>query len=461
MRARTLVPLAAALVAVAAGALLLRDLPRRAAETPEGLSEILYGEREGASPGRWRATRTLTPEQQARIEDLESIGYLGAVRAGPGGSGVVRHDPGRAWPGLNFLVSGDAPVARLLDMDGRELHRWRLAFRDVWPDSPVSDEHVGTQYWRRARLCPNGDVVAIFEGLGILRVDRDSKLLWASPNHAHHDFALLPEGDLLALTREAHLVPRIDPEDPIVEDFLVRIDPQGREVSRLSLLEALERSEYERIWYARRFAGGDLFHPNAVFVLDDRLADALPAFRSGRVLTSFRYLDALAVVDPVEERVVWARGGPFRAQHDPRVLDNGHLLVFDNGFPTRGSSVLELDPVTFDVVWEYRGTPGEPFYTETCGTARRLPNGNTLICESDNGRAFEVTREGTIVWEYVNPARAGEAGELIATIPDLIRIPSAFVAEWLPDALPAGTGQGGERVPVDSGGVPEDPDVVR
>src|SRR5258706_14516162 len=37
------------------------------------------------------------------------------------------------------------------------------------------------------------------------------------------------------------------------------------------------------------------------------------------------------------------------------------------------------------------------------GNAQRLPNGNTLITESSFGRFFEVTKEGEIVWEYVNP----------------------------------------------------------
>ena len=31
------------------------------------------------------------------------------------------------------------------------------------------------------------------------------------------------------------------------------------------------------------------------------------------------------------------------------------------------------------------------------------PSGNTLICEGQWGRLFEVTPEGDIVWEYVSP----------------------------------------------------------
>ena len=36
-------------------------------------------------------------------------------------------------------------------------------------------------------------------------------------------------------------------------------------------------------------------------------------------------------------------------------------------------------------------------------SAERLPNGNTLITESDKGRAFEVTHAGEVVWEFWNP----------------------------------------------------------
>ena len=37
------------------------------------------------------------------------------------------------------------------------------------------------------------------------------------------------------------------------------------------------------------------------------------------------------------------------------------------------------------------------------GSAQRLPNGNTLIAETDRGHAFEVTKDGEIVWEFYTP----------------------------------------------------------
>ncbi|HDP34441.1 MAG TPA: hypothetical protein ENN29_04960 [Candidatus Hydrogenedentes bacterium] len=60
-----------------------------------------------------------------------------------------------------------------------------------------------------------------------------------------------------------------------------------------------------------------------------------------------------------------------------------------------------------------------------------MPNNNVLITEGVSGRVFEVTRQKEIVWEFLNPARSGEHGELIASIFDLLRIPKEYVAPWL------------------------------
>jgi hypothetical protein len=78
---------------------------------------------------------------------------------------------------------------------------------------------------------------------------------------------------------------------------------------------------------------------------------------------------------------------------------------FLNMFP--GSRVLEIDPISKEIVWQYdascSGRPFWTFFSSFISSARRLPNGNTLICEGMNGRLFQVTPHGDIVWEYVNP----------------------------------------------------------
>jgi hypothetical protein len=113
--------------------------------------------------------------------------------------------------------------------------------------------------------------------------------------------------------------------------------------------------------------------------------------------------------------------------HDTQWIPPGHagagrLLVYNNGSDRpvlEYSTVDEIDPpvdewgnysigsgVPFepaDPIWQYSSDPPEDFYSELISGTQRLPNGNTLIIEGNPGRLFEVTPEGTIVWQYVNP----------------------------------------------------------
>jgi WD40 repeat protein len=85
-----------------------------------------------------------------------------------------------------------------------------------------------------------------------------------------------------------------------------------------------------------------------------------------------------------------------------RKLDNGNYLVCHEGDGT----VREYDSQG-KVVWSYaldlNGRPRSPGHgpeghgTEVFG-AIRLPNGNTMIAGGNNNRVLEVSREGKIVW---------------------------------------------------------------
>ena len=93
--------------------------------------------------------------------------------------------------------------------------------------------------------------------------------------------------------------------------------------------------------------------------------------------------------------------------------------------------MLEFDPLTGEVLWKYQKERPDEFFSKTCGSAQRLANGNTLVTESDYGRAFEITAEGEIVWEYHNPRRAGDEGEFVATLFEVVRLPPDFGSAWL------------------------------
>ena len=96
-------------------------------------------------------------------------------------------------------------------------------------------------------------------------------------------------------------------------------------------------------------------------------------------------------------------------QHTPQMLDNGNILMFVNSRPIGPfASLCELNPITKEIVWEYKGEPPSTFNSHIYGSTQRLKNGNTLVSDMGNGgHVFELTKDRELVWEWypktVNP----------------------------------------------------------
>lgn len=346
--------------------------------------------------------------------------------------GVTINEDEQTAPGYTLYTSGDGPYAKLIARNGTVVHEWRKPFSEVWHENaavktPQPDELI---YLDMARLLPNGDLLAIYAavgdtpwGYGLVKLDRDSNVLWSYLEHAHHDFDIAADGAIYVLTHAFtnEVIEHFERLDrPRLDDFLVVLSPEGEELRRVSLTHALVRSRYKSLLYSvPYFALGDPLHTNAVQVLDEAKAANFPFGQPGQVLLSFREPGMVALLDLEREEIVWATRGPWLGQHDPNLLDNGHILLFDNlGVFEEGNDaqVIEFDPATLGTVWRYTGEPGRPFESDVRSSAERLPNGNTLITESDGGRIFEVTPAGRTVWEFVNPVRAGEGERYIPVV---------------------------------------------
>jgi hypothetical protein len=126
-----------------------------------------------------------------------------------------------------------------------------------------------------------------------------------------------------------------------------------------------------------------------------------------RVLFSCKNASRVGIIDKATKQLTWRFGHPTTsAQHHARFLPNGNVHLFDNGLRREGlpySRVIEVDPATDKIVWEYQANPPFSFFSPHISSADRLPNGNTMICEGVSGRLFEVTRRGETVWEWHNP----------------------------------------------------------
>ncbi|MBD3368975.1 hypothetical protein GF402_01270 [Candidatus Fermentibacteria bacterium] len=382
-------------------------------------------------PGDWSPARDggARPGDD-ELENLRSLGYLSGSEEAPVVEGVTIYDPERAFEGYNLITSGHAPGVMLVDMEGNVVHEW---YTDVYRMAPwphPRESNMDMQYWTRATLFDNGDVIVLCERLGIFGLDKDSNILWTSGHiESHHDFDVGPDGRIYAMCSDVYIDDDYNPYQPIADNFVRILGPTGNLIRTISIRDALASSPYAPI-LTRLPPAGDILHGNTVeYIRGDR--DRIAPLREGTLLLSFRTPDLVCALDPQTENIYWAESDLWAKQHQPTLLRNGNILVFDNCGRPHQSTVLEFDPSTRRVEWFYRGTEEEPFFSLSHGSCQRLPNGNTLITESNQGRVFEVTPDKEIVWEYVSPFRAGENRELIAQLFPVLRVPPERVNAWL------------------------------
>lgn len=364
-------------------------------------------------------------------ETLLALGYVQGELSASGRSGVIQYERDRAFSGLNLYVTGSAPMAVLMDMDGRELHRWECKFEKAFPDVvlPAYVRDAVRYSFRRVYLYPSGELLAVFENIGLIKLDWDSDLLWTYSGGAHHDLAVTLSGEILVLTQELRQFAEIEENQEVVDNSIVVLSRDGMELRRVSILDCIANSDYRALLghTPRRV---DVLHTNTIERLDGALAGNGPAFREGNLLVSIRATDTVGIIDFDAKSLVWAVSGMWNAQHQPTFLSNGNLLVFDNYAGPDRSRVVEIDPRTQAVVWSHPGLDGRPIFSNGSGSCDRLPNGNTLISVSREGRAIEVTPEHEIVWEFVNPHQFVENGvTMVGTLFEVVRLPLNFCAD--------------------------------
>jgi uncharacterized protein (UPF0248 family) len=334
------------------------------------------------------------------------------------GVGLVASDPERASSGFTLF----APLfvqnrnVYLIDLRGDVIHTWTM------PYSPGLSGYLterGTLFY--AGRTPESNFLSRFPFKGgvVMEVDWHGKMLWElrRPDQHHHAI-LLRNGNVLMncmgevpdeIARQVkggmiesdmssgQYASRSNGEaDKMYSDYLAEVTPAGKTV-----------------WEWRTWEHLDPVSDGITEVQAPRTlwaqGNSVEELSNGDILASFRPISTVVRISRETGKIVWKLSTPMVAgQHAPTMLANGNVLIFDNGVHRLDDSmpysrVIEVNPATNEIVWKYQDKPAWNFFSPRMGNAQRLPNGNTLITESAFGRIFEVTKDGEIVWEYVNP----------------------------------------------------------
>ena len=240
------------------------------------------------------------------------------------------------------------------------------------------------------------------------------------------------EGEESANVSERYIKPEDTPLEqsttvfwkaPILKDTVVVASQDGELLEEFQLLEAFFNSDY-RWSLATQFSSAkasygdrDPTHLNDIELVTEEWAKHHPKVEAGDIMLSVRNMNAIAILNRNTKSINWLTSGPFARQHDPDLLANGNILIFDNwgtsGSETGATRIIEWDPKTQKIVWEYGGTRERPLHASFRGSQQPLPNGNVLITEATGGRILEVTRDGEIVWEYINQLSDDRVGVVV------------------------------------------------
>lgn len=397
-------------------------------------------------------------------------------------TGVTIYNPQKAWNQYTIFSAADQK-SYLIDMNGNVVQSWPYkGFPTEVIDPEVNKGKKGHVFVQlEERRDPNRPSLGNgVNNYAVAELDWNGKIVWswAGENnkgaHQHHEISRLSNGNTLILANKIHAIPGFKLSE-IIDDAIYEVDAKGKIVWSWLASEHLNEFGFtpEQLELVRNTDHADYLHFNNARILGaNKWFDAGDArFHPDNIIVDSRQANFIAIIEKKTGKVVWNLGpnysespngsNPFlggngklprpvdqlSGQHDAKIIAKGlpgagNILVFDNhsdaGYPDTTlksigrSRILEIDPSTKQIVWEY--SPGASLFSSRTSLARRLPNGNTQITEGQTGRVFQITSQGEIVWEYINPYFSEATGQRPASNNLYRATPVPY--DWAPQGTP-------------------------
>jgi hypothetical protein len=337
------------------------------------------------------------------------------------------------------------PVAYVVDGFGTILHTWSHTMHQPKPEDNPPRYLRG---WNHVEVDSSNNLFAIVPLRSLLKLTPKSKLLWSCDVTAHHDLAIDDDGAILVLTETPRRVLVDGRCYNILDNLVTFIDPYGTVKEEVSLYDvlwsnsSLQKLIYESIRFRkeafqcrkhqtldgislkefyetqatqrlpdnyddrrrilqriRDLPGSpcDVLHTNTLELVESH---PMGIWSYGDILICMRELNTIAIVDLNQKKVRWWWGlEKLSGPHQPSVLPDGRIIVFDNGVDMRRTRLVVVDPIRNEVVWSWAAQPPQSFFCPLAGGCERLSNGNLLVTNSTAGEAFELTFDGQIIWK--------------------------------------------------------------
>jgi hypothetical protein len=304
-------------------------------------------------------------------------------------------------------------VAKLIRLsDQKVIHEWTPDYASIiklvgaqnslWEDKKLQDIRL-----YHPLLLPDGSIVFNTMLSPLLKIDKNSKLIWSLNGIYHHSVQADADGNIWA--------PSVIYPSPFLkgyftefkDDAITGISPAGKVIFIKSIPQLLCDNGYRTLLLGMGPYERDMLHTNMI-------QPALTGgkyWQKGDLLVSMRNRSTVFLYRPSTNKIVWLKSGPWLNQHDARFVDSVRISVFGNNVVRIFGEDRLLNPTSQEYVYNFATgqteTPYDQFFktanigSPNEGLAEILKNGDLFVEETNRNRMLRGTKT-TVEWQLVD-----------------------------------------------------------
>lgn len=274
-----------------------------------------------------------------------------------------------------------------------------------------------SEFWNNAKtqnlrlfhplLSSDGSVVFHNYVSPLIKIDKNSRVVWIKNGLFHHSLEFDAEGNIWVSSMDKHskALPKVLGD--FNDEHITKISPDGELLFNKSITKILIENGYSGLMLGVGDFEEDMLHVN----------DIQPALNSGKywqkgdLLISVRNRSTVFLYRPSTNKILWLKVGPWLHQHDVDFIDAVHIGIFGNNTVRSEEQERLIDGYNDQYIYNFETseltTPYTEFFkksgiaTPAEGRSAVLKNGDLFVEETNNNRLLRGTTK-KVLWQFVD-----------------------------------------------------------